>query len=130
MVSKQRGITMMSFVLVLVVIIIFSVLAMNLFPVYREGFSVQQAMESVAEQPGAQNMSVGALRKALQKRFDIDYVTSVDSRSLVLERDSAGNKLRMTYEVRKPMVYNIDFVAMFDYEVQIGAQASTNEASE
>jgi cell division protein FtsL len=127
MVSKQRGITLMSFVLVLIVIVIFAVLAMNLFPVYREGLSVQNAMKSVAEQPGAQNQTQQQLQRALQKRFDIDYVENVSAKQMQLVHDNAGNKMQLTYEVRKPMVYNLDFVAMFDYEVVIGGGSSTTE---
>ena len=127
MVSRQRGITLMSFILVLIVIAIFAVLAMNLFPVYREGFSVQNAMKSVAEQPGAQNMSQQQLQRALQKRFDIDYVDSVSAKQMQLVHDNSGNKMQMTYEVRKHMVYNLDFVAMFDYEVQVGGGGTSTE---
>jgi type II secretory pathway component PulJ len=126
MASKQRGITLLSFVLVLIVLAIFAVLIMNLFPVYREAFSVESAMKSVAQQPNAQNMSVGELQRMLQKRFDIDYVDNVSAKQLTLVRDRAGNQLQMTYEVRKPLVYNLDFVAMFDYTVPIEGGASTS----
>jgi type II secretory pathway component PulJ len=127
MVSKQRGITLMSFVMVLIVLAIFAVIAMNLFPVYREAFSVHSAMKNVATQPGVQNMSQAQLQKMLQKRFDIDYVDNVTGKQAELIRDRAGNKLKMTYEVRKPLVYNLDFVAMYDYEVDLVGGASTSE---
>ena len=127
MASKQRGITLLSFILVLIVIAIFAVLVMNLFPVYREAFSVESAMKGVANEPNAQNMSLGQLQRMLQKRFDIDYVDNVNAKQLTLVRDRAGNQLQMTYEVRKPLVYNLDFVAMFDYTVPIEGGASTRE---
>ena len=119
MVTKQRGITLMGFIMVLMVGAIFAVVAMNLFPVYREGFSVKNAMESVAKTPNAANMSLPQLQKALQKHFDIDYVDSVDAKAATLIRDKGTQKLGLTYEVRKHLVYNLDFVAMFDYEVDL-----------
>jgi Tfp pilus assembly protein PilX len=129
MASKQRGITLMSFILVLIVIGLLAVVAMNLFPVYSEGFSVQSAMKSVAQEPNAANMSLTEAQRKLQKRFDIDYVDSVQGKDAKLERDKGVNNLVMTYEVRKHLFYNIDFVAMFDYRVDMsggGASATSD----
>jgi hypothetical protein len=126
MVSKQRGITLMGFIMVLMVLAIFAVVAMNLFPVYREAFSVESAMKQVARQPGADDMSLTELQRSLQKRFDIDYVNSVSAKDVTLIRDKSGNQLNLTYEVRKHLVYNLDFVAMFDYTVDLEGGASTS----
>ena len=125
MASKQRGITLMSFVLVLIVIAIFAVLAMNLFPVYSEAFSVHNAMKSVAKEPGAAGMELPALQKSLQRHFDIDYIDSVQANNAKVIRDKGGNILNMTYEVRKHLVYNLDFVAMFDYNVPLSTTSPT-----
>ena len=122
---KQRGITMLSFVMVLIVIVIFAVIAMNLFPVYSEGFSVHSAMKSVANEPNAANIQLPAAQKSLQRHFDIDYVDSVKGKDAKIERDKSGNILVMNYEVRKHLFYNIDFVAMFDYRVNMSSGAST-----
>ena len=128
MAIKQRGITMLSFVLVLIVIVLFAVIAMNLFPVYNEGFSVHSAMKSVAKEPNAANMALPQVQKALQRHFDIDYVDSVQGRDAKLIREKGTNQLVMTYEVRKHLFYNLDFVAMFDYSVDMsGGGASTSE---
>lgn len=125
MASKQRGITLMSFVMVLIVIVGAAFIAMNLFPVYSEGFSVHNAMKSVASEPNAANTPLPALQKSLQRHFDIDYVDSVQGKDAKVIRDKGGNILNMTYEVRKPLVYNLDFVAMFDYNVPLSTTSST-----
>lgn len=125
---KQRGITMLSFVMVLIVIVLFGVVAMNLFPVYSEGFSVHSAMKSVASEPNAANISLPAAQKSLQRHFDIDYVDSVQGRDAKIIREKGTNKLVMTYEVRKHLFYNLDFVAMFDYSVDLsGAGPSSSD---
>ena len=129
MASKQRGITLMSFILVLIVIGLVAVIAMNLFPVYSEGFSVQSAMKSVAQEPNAPSMSLPEAQKKLQRHFDIDYVDSVKGTDAKIERENGKNNLVMTYEVRKHLFYNLDFVAMFDYRVDMsggGASATSD----
>jgi hypothetical protein len=128
--SKQRGITLMGFIMVLMVFAIFAVIAMNLFPVYREGFSVKNAMESVAKQPNAADMSITELQRSLQKHFDIDYVENVSAKEATLIRDEGAPKLGLTYEVRKHLVYNLDFVAMFDYEVDLTTGVASSKSGD
>jgi Tfp pilus assembly major pilin PilA len=123
MASKQKGITLMSFILVLIVLAIFAVIAMNLFPVYSEGFAVRNALKSVAQQPNANNMDITELQRSLQRHFDVDYVSNVQGKNLKLIRDKKGNQINMTYEVRKHLVYNLDFVAMFDYTEPLSTAA-------
>ena len=119
--SKQRGITLIGFILVMVIVAMFAVIAMNLVPVYQEAFAVKRAMTGLAETPGADKMEIVEAQKALQKRFDIDYVESVQAKEAKLERKDGGLQLVLNYEVRKPLVYNLDFVAKFDNQVTMGS---------
>ena len=124
MATRQRGITMLSFVMVLIVIAIFAVLIMNLFPVYSEAHSVHSAMKSIAKEPNAASLPLPEIQKKLQRHFDIGYVDSVQGRQATVLREKGGNLLVMKYEVRKPLVYNLDFVAMFDYNVPLSSSSS------
>ena len=119
--SKQRGITLIGFVLVMIIVAMVAMIAMNLVPVYQEAFAVKTAMNGLASQPGADKMEIVEAQKALQKRFDIDYVESVLAKEAKLERKDGGLQLILNYEVRKPLVYNLDFVAKFDNQVTMGS---------
>jgi Tfp pilus assembly major pilin PilA len=123
MAGRQRGITLIGFMMVMMVVAAVAVIAMNLVPVYSEANSVHSAMKSVAKDPGTANMDIEPLQKALQKHFDIDYVNSVKANQAKLVHDGNGTSLNMTYEVRKHLVYNLDFVAMFDFTVPLNAKS-------
>jgi len=122
MYRKQRGITLMGFILVATVAGFFALMGFKLFPAYSEYYGVVQAMKSVASQPGAQKMELGELQKGLQRRFDVGYVESVMGQQATLIRNDKGNQLNMNYEYRKPLFYNLDYVAKFDYTVDLNAQ--------
>lgn len=124
MVSKQRGITLIGFILVMVVVAGIAIVAMNLVPVYSENFSVKKAMASVADEPGADRKDIIELQKKLQKHFDIDYVESVQAKEAKIVREDGSTLLVLNYEVRKPLVYNLDFVAKFDNSVALGGGGS------
>src|SRR4249919_1506232 len=96
---KQRGITLIGFVMVLIVVGCVAFLAMNLAPVYQEYFAVMSSMKSVAAQPGASSQDLTTLQRSLQKSFDVGYVDSVSAKTLKVIHDKSGNTINMNYEV-------------------------------
>ena len=116
--SRQQGITLIGFLIVLAVGGFFAYLAMRLVPVYSEYYSVVTALKGLQQEPGMANQSPEEIREALFKRFDIGYVESVKREHVKISKDR-GVVVQVTYEVRRPLMYNIDFVASFDKSVDL-----------
>lgn len=116
--AKQRGLTLMGFMMVLFVIGIFAFVGFKLFPVYTEYYSVVSDMKGLAAEPGISQTEPTVVRDRLFRRFYISYVTSVKAENVKITRDK-GYNLRVTYEVRRPLAYNLDFVAKFDKTVDL-----------
>lgn len=118
----QRGITFLGFIIVAAVLGLFIFIAMALYPIYSEYWSVRAAMKAIQNEPGSSQMTPLQINQALEKRFDIAYVTSVKRENVFLYNQN-GRKLRIVYEVRKPMVYNIDVIVKFDHTVDLTRQS-------
>lgn len=117
---RQRGITLIGFLIGLVVVAFFIFIGIRLFPVYSEYYSVRESMEAIAKQPGLGNAARREIEKQLDARFNISYVDSVDIKKDVrLTRTGTGQDLNIKYEVRKPFAYNLDFVAKFEHTVAL-----------
>ena len=113
--NKQRGLTLMSFIVVLAVIGFFGYIVAKLWGPYYEFSNVKRSMDAVAGETGSGDKSLPQLQVALQKHFDVGYVESIDSRQATLTK----NQFTMDYEVRTSFVYNIDFVVKFNYSVAL-----------
>ena len=124
MFAKQSGITLVSFVIVLVVVGFFFYMGMVLGPTYSEYYGVVKSMKSLASQSDAETMDKARLQINLQKYFDVGYVESVQGKDLKLTRNKSMNEIDMNYEVRRPFIYNIDFVVKFDYSTPLGSNAT------
>jgi DNA-dependent RNA polymerase auxiliary subunit epsilon len=118
---SQRGMTLLGFLMVLGVVGFFAFIGMKLFPVYSEYYSVVQSMKGIQMEPGVATMPPEKIRQLLDKRFNISYIDSVKPQDITIKREK-GYNLRIAYEVRRPMVYNIDFVAKFDKTVDLTRQ--------
>ena len=96
-------------------------------PVYMEFLSIRSTVNSLADEMKARQMSKAQYMDSLRKRLDINYV---DVRKLKPKRDGCeksksdifsykrGKKnidLGLNYEVRVPIVANVDVLLNFDY---------------
>lgn len=115
----QRGMTLIGFLLVLAVVGVFVYMGMKLIPMYTEFYSVKQAMDGLAKEPGIGESDAAKVRDLLFRRFDISYVESVKPTDVKLTRKDAGWMMVIEYEVRRPLIYNIDVVGHFKNEKEL-----------
>ena len=115
----EKGITFTSFLIVLVVLGFFALITMKLFPMYSEYYSVKRVMNELAAMPKAPTMSGNDVQIELERRFDIAYVDSVKKEHVKIIRAGKGSKLNIAYEVRVPLLGNLDAVGRFDNTVDM-----------
>jgi len=117
---RQQGLTAISVVLILAMIGFFAMIAIRLFPIYVEHFSVVSHLESLAEETGITKKTNGEILSTLNKRFSIDDVKNVTDENIFIERNKDGSMLiAIEYEVRTPALGNIDMVVSFVDEVTL-----------
>ena len=75
----------------------------------------------LAAEPGVKQLSPEQVRDRLFRRFDISYVDSVKPQNVKVTRQN-GYQLNVAYEVRRNLMYNLDFVAVFDKTVELGGR--------
>src|ERR1700712_1942079 len=110
---SMRGITLLGFLMLLLVVGFFAYMAMKLVPIYTEYMGVVKSMEQVKSEPGAAQKSLEEIRRDLNVKFDMQYVDERDvpPQSVQLIRQGGSSTLRIRYEKRVPFVYNIDLIA-------------------
>lgn len=122
---NQQGITLISFILILAVVGFFGYLLMRLFPVYTEYYSAVTDIKAVTQTAGVEKESMEKIRDHLYRRFQISYVESIDlQKNVKLFKDKEGKTLHLQYEVRRPLMYNLDFVAKFDRQFPLSGRAA------
>lgn len=118
-IKKQNGITLIGFIFVLGFVIFLSYIGMKIGPIYMEYYGVVSAMDGVANERGSANFSPYEIRVKVLNRLYVSYsADNVREQNIKLVRRN-GIHLRIAYEVRKPVIGNLDVVATFDRSVRL-----------
>jgi cell division protein FtsL len=115
---RQQGLTGIAMALILAMVAFFAMVAIRLFPVYMEHFSVSSHLKSLSEEVGIKGKTNKEILDTLNKRFAIDDVSHVTQEDIFIERAKDGTiTVAIEYEVRTPALGNIDMVVSFVDEV-------------
>jgi hypothetical protein len=111
----QRGITLIGFIIVLGVVGLFAYVGMKLFPMYMEYYGVKQAMRALASEPGIGEADPRKIRDLFFRRLYINYSDdNITNDHVDIKRSGDGWQMVVKYEVRKPMIANLDVVGRFE----------------
>jgi hypothetical protein len=126
--SKQTGITLIGFVVVLAVVGFFAFMAMKLVPAYTEYAGVVKAMTQISSE-GVEGKSLDEIRRELMFKLGFQYVddATIHPSDITIGQGASGNELRVSYDKDIPFIYNIDFLIHFDKAVPLqGNMAAPN----
>ena len=115
----QRGMTLIGFIVVLAVVGVFIFMGMKVIPMYSEYYSLKQALAGLAKEPGITESSPAQIKDLLFRRLDISYADSMKPADVKIVRKDAGYLMTVDYEVRRPLISNIDVIGKFNAEQEL-----------
>ena len=119
MLSRQRGATAIG-ILVIVAIVGFGLYGgIRLLPIYTEYMAVVRAMEQTAEETSGDATSPPDLRRALDRRWTVEDIKSIQPKDIEIKKISGGFSMRAYYRAEAPFVSNVSLVADFDKTVDV-----------
>ncbi len=110
----QRGITLLGFIIVLAVVGVFAYVGFKLFPMYQEYYAVKSALKGLASEADIGNTDPGRIQTMLLRRLDMSYSQNVKKEHIKIDRGDGGWVITVQYEVRKPLIANLDVVGKFN----------------
>ena len=123
--QKQRGMTMLGFLMVLCLVIFFAFCAMKIVPMYIEFYSVKQALKGLADDQALAGASKEKIREMYLRRLEMSYADHVKKMdAMKFESGDGGVKMVVDYERRESLLANLDVVGKFHAEQVLTRGAS------
>lgn len=117
--NRQQGMTMIAWVIILAIVGFFTLIAVRLTPAYLENYSVKSALEAMKSDPDLARASTQELGGRLLAHFNINYISTVPLDKIKIKKVGAVTKIDIEYEVRVPILGNVDAVMSFDEHVEL-----------
>ena len=118
--NKQRGMTLIGWVMVLGIIAFFATVIMRVLPMYQEYYGILQIMDGMEVELKNNKLTKNQVMTLLSRRFDTGYIFSVKKDNIELQRGknyAYVTKIVIDYEVREPFIAQIDLIGHFHTEV-------------
>jgi len=120
--QKQKGLTLISIVFILIFIGSVVLLVLKIAPIYMNHNNVTNALEALKETPEITTMSRREIESSLLKRFGMNYVEDVNLDDVEIIKRPGYVKVRIAYEVVQPIVGNLSVLVEFDDSFEKGAE--------
>ena len=117
--QKQRGASFVFWVFFIALIGFIGAVGIKLAPVYLKGKSAHTIIENLANEMQGKNPNKKQLWETIEKRLDINSISNVGREAMVFERHKDTIEFGLNYEVRVPLVANLDAIVMFDHRQTI-----------
>ncbi|MEY1661429.1 DUF4845 domain-containing protein [Isoalcanivorax beigongshangi] len=111
--SRQRGLSLLGWLVVLLIGGLLALVAIRLIPVYLEYSSVRTAVQNVLADNNTNLLSERDIRDGVLRRFTVNNVTSIRADELVIRREGTRVVVGVDYEVREPLLANVDLLITF-----------------
>ena len=117
--EKQRGITFISLVVMLVVVGFLALLALKLGPIYLQNYTIKTVLQNVKNEPFISKQPMAEIRKQIANRLYINEVRRLSRKDIKLKREDGNIVITIDYEVREPILGNVDAIVTFAERTEI-----------
>ena len=116
---RQRGATFLGMLTIIAILGLGLYAGIRLTPIYLEYMNVSRAMEQVAKEFSGETTSAGAIVTALDRRWAIEDIKSLQPKEMEIRKDGDMFIMRAFYRAESPFVGNVSLVVDFDKIVNI-----------
>jgi hypothetical protein len=112
--QRQRGMTALGLVFLLVFIGVFAFGAIRLTPVYLNYMKVLGVVDGVVDEFEGQNANAAAIRRSISRRFDVESVSEIVAKDVKVSPVDGGLQVSAIYNHTTPFLGNMSFTVRFD----------------
>ncbi|MEX2469270.1 MAG: DUF4845 domain-containing protein [Pseudohongiellaceae bacterium] len=112
--GRQRGISKLGLLVLLVLITGFLTVGMKLGPIYIDHNLITGICQDLIDNGEAANMTQSDLRQRVSDGLRVNNIRGFDLTDITMRQDSGNPIITVAYERRVELVANLDVIATFD----------------
>ena len=117
--KKQKGLTLISWLAIIAVVLFNAIIAMNVVPVYLNDHSVKSLMESLESDSDVRGASPKKIKNIITKNLRINNIYSVTKDNITIKKSKNDYVITIEYEPRGKLIGSLDYIVSFKHEARI-----------
>lgn len=117
--KKQKGLTLISWLAIIAVVLFNAIIAMNVVPVYLHDHSVKTLMQSLETDTDLKGATPKKIKEIITKRLRINNIYSINKDHIAIKKTKSGYLVTIEYEPRGRLVGNLDYIVSFKHEARL-----------
>jgi hypothetical protein len=120
--KKQKGLTLISWLAIIAVVLFNAIIAMNVVPVYLNDHSVKSMMEGLETDSSVRGATPKKIKDTITKRLRVNNVYSVTKDNIDIKKIKNDYVITIEYEPRGKLVGSLDYIVTFKHEARVAAR--------
>lgn len=121
MLTRQRGVTAIGWLVLLIPLAIVVYAGIRLTPVYLNYMNVSRTLNALTDQYKEGGATPEAIRDTISKHFEIDEVNYPTASDVHITRAGEGWQVEAAYYDQAPLFFHITLQVAFDKTVTVGS---------
>ena len=117
--ARQRGVTAIGWLILLIPFAIIIYAGIRLTPVYLNYMKVSRSLSELSDEYRGGGATPDAIRSSLNKRFDIESIDYPSVKDVNITRSGAGWQVEAAYYDQVPLFAHISLQVAFDKSVTV-----------
>lgn len=120
--NKQKGMTLISWLVVIAFIGFHFMLAIRIVPVFAEDHTISTFWKNLENDTALVGATPAKIRSAVMKKFRMNNITALKQEDIKIKKDSGHYLVTAEYEPRGKIIGPLDFIVSFKHEAKIRAR--------
>jgi Tfp pilus assembly protein PilE len=117
--KRQQGMTMIGIFFVLALVGVIGYAGMRILPLYLNYLKVSRSMDATASEFKGGAVDPAALRRTLEKHWQIEDIDSVQAKEVEITKDDSGTMMHVAYDDSAPYIANVSLTVHFDKTAKV-----------
>jgi hypothetical protein len=116
---RQQGMTMIGILFVLSLLGVILYAGMRIAPLYLNYMKVARSMDATASEFKGDAVDQTALRRTLEKHWQIEDVDNVAAKDVEITKDDSGAVMHVAYDDSAPYIANVSLTVHFEKTAKV-----------
>ena len=117
--KKQKGLTLISWLGILALVLFNAIIAMQVVPVYMNDHSVKTLMQNIEADSSLRGATPKKIKDTITKRLRINNVYSINKDHISLAKSKNDYIVTIEYEPRGKLIGSLDYIVSFKHQAKV-----------